>query len=510
MDLNSIDILIFIGFFVVVVGVSLYKSRGEENSEDYFLAGRGLTWPLIGISIVAANLSTEQFVGMAGQAAGSAGIAVSLWQLTGSVGVVIIAFTLLPRFLRAGIYTMPEYLEYRYNGAARAIMAIFTTIIYVVVTITAVLYSGGLTMHTIFGMDLTTAVWFVGGIAALYTIWGGLKAIAWADLFQGSGLILGGLLTMVLGFYAVGGMDSFLDHNSEKLHLILSADHELLPWTGVVGGMWIPILYYCGLNQFIVQRTLAAKSLSEGQLGLIFAAAIWLAVPFVIVFPGMMADQLYGAELANPDQAYPTLIQRLIPLGARGLIFAALAGAVVSSLASMLNSASTVFTMDLYNRYLHRDSSQSHLVKLGRIMTLVFVVIGCILAPELANPKFKGVFNFIQEFQGYISPGIVAVFVMGFFLKRAPGMAGVIGLLVSAPIYGFQHWQFGDVHFLLRMLYTFVSVSAVMGVLTLAFPLSEPRVMPVREDIDLRTNPVAKVCAALVLIAVTIITFLFW
>ncbi len=263
--LNWIDISVFVGFFAVVIGVSMFKSRREKSSEDYFLAGRGLTWPLIGLSIVAANISTEQFVGMAGQGAGSVGLAVSNWQLAGTVGIVIIAFTLLPRFLKSGIYTMPEYLEYRYNVTARALMAIVTVVIYVAVLLTAVLYSGGLTLRTLFGIRLHHAVWAIGIIAALYTTWGGLKAVAWADLFQGMALLLGGLAIFGMGLKACGGWQIFSTLNADKLHMILPAGHPDLPWTGVLSGMSIVILYYCGLNQFIVQRNLAAKTLRDGQ-----------------------------------------------------------------------------------------------------------------------------------------------------------------------------------------------------------------------------------------------------
>ena len=303
------DIGTFCVFILTVVVFSMYKSRLERTSEDYFLAGRSLKWWLIGFSIVAANLSTEQFVGMAGQGAGSVGLAVSSWQLTGSIGIVIVAFFFLPRFLRSGIYTMPEYLEYRYNPAARGIMAFYTMVIYVAVTITAVLYSGGLTLQTIFDMNLTQSVWIIGGLAAVYTTWGGLKAVAWADLFLGSALMAGGLITMMLGFNAVGGLSSFFEHNAGRLHMILPADHPDIPWTALLIGMWIPIFYYCGLNQFIVQRTLAAKTLRQGQLGIIFAAFLWLLVPFAIVFPGIMAFQLYGDRLSSADQAYPMLIR---------------------------------------------------------------------------------------------------------------------------------------------------------------------------------------------------------
>jgi len=508
--LNWIDVLIAVCFYGLVITVSMVKSRREEDSEDYFLAGRGLKWPLIGLSIVAANISTEQFVGMAGQAAGSVGLAVSAWQLTGAVGIVIVAFTLLPRFLRAGIYTMPEYLEYRYNALARAIMAVFTMIIYVAVTITAVLYSGAIALATIFGMHLVAAVWAIGVVAALYTTWGGLRAVAWADLFLGTALIVGGLVTLYLGLDAVGGVDSFVAANADKLHMVLPSDHPLLPWTGVLLGMWIPILYYTGLNQFIVQRTLAAENLKQGQLGIVFAGALWVIVPFAIVVPGIIASQLYGARLGTPDEAYPTLIRTLMPVGVRGFMLAAIAGAVISSLASMLNSASTIFTMDLYRQHLNRDASQRTLVIMGRSMTLVFVVIGCVLAPSLADPRFQGVFNYIQEFQGYISPGILAAFLVGFAVPRAPASAGVAALLTSAPLYGLLQWQWGEVHFLIRMLITFGAVSALMLFLTALRPLPEPRVMPVREDVDLRGSVLARWLGGAVVASVIAFFVIFW
>ncbi len=511
MELSLLDLAAFAGAIGFVVVFSMYKSRsGGATGEDYFLAGRGLTWPLIGLSIVAANLSTEQFVGMAGQGAGNAGLAVSNWQLTGAVGVVVVAFVFLPRFLRAGIYTMPEYLEYRYNTWARALMAVYTVVIYVLVTTATVLYSGALTLHTIFGLPMTGAVWLIGGVAAVYTVWGGLKAVAWADLIQGAGLLLGGLLTMVLGFRAVGGVDAFFAHNADRLHMILPADHPVLPWTGLLAGMWIPIFYYCGLNQFIVQRALAAKSLRQGQLGVIFAGALWLLVPFFIVFPGIMAAQLYGDTLSTPDQAYPTLLREIIPRGLRGLMLAALAGAVISSIASMLNSASTVFTMDLYRRYAHPGASQGLLVGMGRAATLVFLVMGCLIAPFLANPRFGGIFNYIQEFQGYISPGILAVFVFGFAVPRAPAFSGVAALLLAPLVYGALQWGMGDVAYLHRMAITFGVALAAMAVMTLAAPAKEPKVLPVREEMDMRTDKVAVAAAAAVFAGIGAFYAVFW
>lgn len=507
--LNWVDITVFVMFFAVVVSVSMFKSRREKNSEDYFLGGRGLIWPLIGISIVAANISTEQFVGMAGQGAGSVGLAVSNWQLFGSIGIVLISFTLLPRFLKAGIYTMPEYLEYRYNKAARSIMAVITVIIYVGVLLTAVLYSGGLTLNTIFGLDLRQAIWLIGIIAALYTAWGGLKAVAWADLFQGVGLLLGGLFIFYVALQACGGWEKFATVNAGSLHMILPASHPDLPWTGVILGMPIVLIYYCGLNQFIVQRNLAAKTLRDGQLGMILAGAIWMLVPFAIVMPGIMSAQLYGDRLrSNPDQAFPTLIRELIPLGVRGYIFAAIAGAVVSSLASMLNSAATIVTMDLY-RPLSPNASQKRLVLMGRVLTLVFVSIGCLMAPELANPSFKGVFNFIQNFQGYIWPGVVAAFVGGMILKRAPEISGAV-VLVAGPVIYRLFQTFSGLHFLIQVALTFAILCAVMAALTLLKPLPAAKTLPVRKEMAMRTEPVVYWVGALVIAVVGLFYAIFW
>ncbi len=517
MQLGALDIGVFVAFFVVVVGVSMYKSRRGKTGEDYFLAGRSLLWPFIGLSLIAANISTEHFVGMAGQGAGVAGMAIASYEWIAAITLVFVAIFFLPRFLRSGIFTIPEYLEYRYNPAARAIMAFYTMVIYIGVTISAVIYSGGLTLQTIFGdlgnhQHLLYGIWVIGGIAALYTIWGGLKAVAWADLFQGSALIIGGAITMVLGFKAIG-VNNFFETNADKLHMILPKGHSVLPWTALVIGLWIPNFYYWGLNQYITQRTLAAKSLKQGQLGIIFAAGLKLIIPFIIIFPGMMSLQLYGSQMtgeSGTDAAYPLLIKNLVSPGIRAFIFAAISGAVISSLASMLNSASTIFTMDLFKRHFKNDASDKTLIWTGRTTTAIFVVIGMFIAPYLGDERFKGIFTYIQEFQGYISPGILAVFVFGMIFKRAPAAAGVTGLILTVPIYGFLQLQFGYIAFLNRMAITFVIILIVMGIITKLKPLAEPKVMPVREEFDMRPAP-SVVWLGAIVIAITIVLYIiFW
>jgi SSS family solute:Na+ symporter len=264
------------------------------------------------------------------------------------------------------------------------------------------------------------------------------------------------------------------------------------------------------LNQFIVQRTLAAKTLEHGQLGIIFAAGMWLLVPFAIVFPGIMSFQLYGDTFTTADQAYPTLIRNLIPLGLRGFIFAALSGAVISSLASMLNSAATIFTIDLYKGFWKKDASEKQLITLGRVMTIVFVLAGCLIAPHLNDPRFGGVFKYIQEFQGYISPGILAAFVFGFVVKKAPPSAGVTALLLCVPVYGFLQWQFGEIAFLNRMAITFIIVIAAMAVLTKINPLHKPLGMPKKNDYSLKPSRRVIYLAVLIICGVLSLYAIYW
>jgi SSS family solute:Na+ symporter len=332
---------------------------------------------------------------------------------------------------------------------------------------------------------------------------------------------------MVIGFHAVGGVGSFLEHNADKLHMILPSDHPVLPWTALVIGLWIPNFYYWGLNQYITQRTLAAKTLRQGQVGIIFAAALKLLIPFIIIFPGIMAFQLYESQLTAPgattDAAYPLLIRNLIPAGVRGFIFAAIAGAVISSLASMLNSASSIFTMDLYKRHWKKDASGRALVTMGRTSTLIFVIIGCLIAPNLNHPSLQGIFTYIQEFQGFISPGILAAFAFGFIFKRAPESAGVAALILNPiiyaillvfygnlPIFNKLGITIGQIAFLNRMAITFVVIILVMSMLTFLKPLKEPKAMPVRKEFDMKPTP-SVVWLGIAVIVITLILYvIFW
>ena len=499
MALVSWDAAAFGAFIALVVGVSLYQGRKEDTSEDYFLAGRNLTWWLIGFSLIASNISTEHFVGMAGSGFGVSGLAVASYEWIAAASLVFVGLWLLPRYLELGIYTMPEFLEHRFGVAARTLMAVYMLLAYVGVAMAAVLYSGALGLATIFGLDLVLGIWLIGLLAGAYTIYGGLKAVVWSDLIQGAALLVGGTVVMVLGFERVGGVRAFLDTNADKLHTILPADHPEIPWTALLLGIWIPNMFYWGCNQFIIQRTLGARSLRAGQRGIMFAAAIKLLIPFIIIFPGIMAFQLFGDRISDGDQAYAVLIQELLPPGLRGILFAALFGAVMSSLDSMLNSASTIFTMDLYKRRFRADASGEHYVRVGRIATGALVIVACLLAPLPAS--FEGVFNYIQMIWGFVSPGVVAVFCFAFLVPKAPHAAALVGLALGVPVYGGLLWALPDVAFLNHMAVTFLVVIAAMTVVTFMRPRETPFRFERKSDIDLTPDPWARPLGMGVLLA---------
>ncbi len=607
-SLSAIDIAIFVLFVAAVITVGLTKSRHEKDSESYFLAGRGLQWWLIGFSLIAANISTEQFVGMSGQAADYVGLAIASYEWMAAVTLVVVAFFFLPRFLRSGVFTAPEFLRVRFNDWARFIMAVFTMIMYVGVTISAVIYSGALTLSTLFpGVGLGVAAWIIGSIAAIYVVSGGLKAVAWADLIQGSALILAGAILLVLALrllgqtpvselaYAgtagnvpdtAGGWTKLMELNADKLHMVLPSWDLVLPWTALVVGLWIPNFYYWGLNQYIIQRTLGAHSLAEGQKGTVFAAGLKLLIPFVIVLPGIAAFNLFSREMADEaardpqilqgneeawvqfqaarddpaappvifdydqawayahparadsleahnrlveahagrsvghvrlvgykyDTALPLLIARAVPtgVGLQGFILAALLGAVVSSLASMLNAASTIFTMDLWRRYVRPMASEMALVVTGRTTVAIFAAIGCVVAPLLGNPRFGGIFTFIQEFQGFISPGILAVFLFGFFVKRANRWSGAVGLLACPLVFGLLKASLPSLAFLDRMAVSFFIVLAILTVMTVLSPKKDADELEQAPDIQLTSSRGAMVAGGVVVALTVTLYAVFW
>jgi SSS family solute:Na+ symporter len=429
MQFTTLDVGIFLAYFVAVAVIAVVASRRETDAADYFLAGRNLPWWLIGISLIASNISTEHFVGMAG-AGVDFGLAIASYEWMAAITLVIVARWFLPKYLEGRITTMPEYLEQRFDWRARGFLAAYMLLAYVFVAMATVLYAGGLALQTIFDLPLGWGIVILAVFAGAYTAYGGLKAVVWSDLLQGTILVIGGALTTIYGLRAIGGWDALMDQAGDKFHTVLPLDHPELPWFAIFfGGLWIANIFYWGCNQFITQRTLAARDLRQGQYGIIFAAYIKLLIPLIVVVPGIIAWLLYAPELERSDMAYPLLIERLLPSGLTGLMFAALLAAIMSSLDSMLNSAATIFTIDLYQRHLKPEASQRHLIAVGRISTGGFLVIAALWAPVLLN--FERVFSYIQEFWGLITPGVTVVFLVGLFWKRATASAAAWALAAT-------------------------------------------------------------------------------
>ncbi|MGD1946799.1 MAG: sodium/sugar symporter [Croceivirga sp.] len=455
------DYAIFVGYACLILGVGLWVSRtkkGEEkNAEDYFLASRSLPWWAVGASLIAANISAEQFIGMSGSGF-ALGLGIASYEWMGAVTLLVVGKYFLPIFIEKGLYTIPEFVEKRYSTNLKSILAVFWISIYVFINLTSVLYLGGLALETILGVDMFYAIIGLALFSAAYSLYGGLSAVAWTDIIQVVFLVLGGLATTYLALNSVSGGEGVLaglqhifDTAPDHFDMILdksNPEYINLPGIGVlIGGMWVANLYYWGFNQYIIQRTLAAKSLRESQKGILFAAGLKLIIPLVVVIPGIAAYVVVNDPqilaglgeqgLANipssgaSDKAYPWLMQ-FLPTGLKGVAVAALTAAIVSSLASMLNSTSTIFTMDIYREYFNKNASDRTTVGVGRLSAAVALIIATVIAPLLAG--LDQAFQFIQEYTGVVSPGILGVFLLGLFWKKTTNRGAIIGALVSIPI----------------------------------------------------------------------------
>ena len=443
MNLQPLDLAVVAIYAIVLMSLAQWVSREkaghEKDSSDYFLAGRSLPWWAIGASLIAANISAEQIIGMSGSA-WVMGIAIGAYEWMAAITLVIVGKWLLPVFLKHKIYTMPQFLEERFDHRVRNVMAMFWLGIYVFVNLTSILWLGALAVETVTGVGLTTGMIALAAFAVAYSLYGGLKAVALTDIIQVTLLVLGGILIAIIalnevsgGQGTVAGFQMLLEKTPERFDLIFTKDsphYMSLPGISVlVGGMWIMNLSYWGFNQYIIQRALAAKSTQEAQKGIMFAAFLKMLMPLIIVLPGVAAAIL-APDLIAPDRAYPT-VMNLLPVGILGLVFAALIAAIISSLASMMNSISTIFTMDLYRHFAGGEKSERQLVTVGRIVSLSAMVIALILAKPLLG-NFKEAFQYIQEFTGLFTPGICALFLLGFFWKKTTANAALATAIGSA------------------------------------------------------------------------------
>ncbi|GAL82087.1 predicted sodium-dependent galactose transporter [Algibacter lectus] len=430
MEMTFLDTAVFTGgYFVLVFGIGIgitFFLKKKQSSQDYFFASNSLPWWVIGSSVIAANISAEQFIGMTGSGY-AIGLGIATYEWLGALGLLIIAKYFLPIYLKNGIYTMPGFLEKRYDSRLRVSLAVFWLLVYWFVNLSSVFYLGALVLQGILGLDLVQWIYILALISGLYAVIGGLKAVAYTDVVQVIFLVFGGLMTTYFALKAVSnstdvflGLEMLFDKAPEKFDLILEKsdpNYKYLPGLGVIfGGLWVANIAYFGCNQYIIQRSLAAKSIKEAQKGMALAAFMKLFIPLIVVIPGIAAFVL-NAGIDKPDEAYPWLLNTFIPSGFKGLALAALVAAIVSSLSSMVTSASTIFTFDIYKPMINKTATDDKLVVVGRIMSAVSLIIAVLVAPMLSS--LDQAFQFIQDFTGMVTPGIVVVFLFGLFWKKA-------------------------------------------------------------------------------------------
>ena len=446
--LQPTDYIVFLIYFVIVAGYGLWiynrKRKAAEGSKDYFLAEGSLTWWAIGASLIASNISAEQFIGMSGSGF-KMGLAIASYEWMASATLIIVAVFFMPVYLRNKIYTMPQFLQQRYNGTVAMIMAVFWLLLYVVVNLTSILYLGALAISSISGNNLTICMYVLAIFAVIITL-GGMKVIGYTDIIQVFFLILGGLVTTYLALNlvsekfgttgVVNGFGLMVNHAGDHFHMILKRDNpsylDLPGLTVLIGGLWIANLNYWGCNQYITQRALGAD-LPTARNGILFASFLKLLMPVIVVLPGIAAyvlhqqgsftTELLQNDEVNPDKAYPLLLN-LLPVGLKGLAFAALTAAVVASLAGKANSIATIFSLDIYKKKINPAADEAKVVTIGKITVVVAMLIAIIIAPLMGIDK-KGGFQYIQEYTGFVSPGIFAMFIMGFFWKKTTSSAAL-------------------------------------------------------------------------------------
>ncbi len=538
-NLSQIDLIVVILYAIGIFGLAQWVSREkaghQKDSSDYFLASKNLPWWAIGASLIAANISAEQIVGMSGSGY-AIGLAIASYEWMAAATLLIVGKWFLPIFLANKIYTMPQFLEQRFGPTIRTVMAIFWLALYIFVNLTSIIWLGSIAVTQVAGVNQDVALVGLGAFALLYQLRGGLKAVALTDIVQVTLLVLGGLVIAWLTLGKIGGDAGVLGGFAEltrrapdHFDMILSPDspyYKDLPGIAVlVGGMWIANLSYWGFNQYIIQRALAAKSLPEAQKGVIFAGFLKLVMPIIIVLPGIAAVVL-APDLAKPDQAYPTMMA-LLPTGLLGLVFAALIAAIIASTASKINSIATIFTLDLYAKRkgvqsraedaAGTDAHERHLVLVGRIAAAVSIVLAMATARPLLG-SLDQAFQYIQEFSGFVTPGITVIFLLGLFWKRATE-AGALTGAVASVLLSFVFWFPADwggsaalnaVPFMNRMSIVFFASLALAVVVSLARPAPTASNLISMEGVSFRTTTGFNIAAAIIVLILIALYATWW
>ena len=550
------DYIVFLIYFVIVAfyGYWIYhkKKKAQTDSKDFFLAEGALTWWAIGASLIASNISAEQFIGMSGSGF-KMGLAIATYEWMAAATLLVVAIFFMPIYLKNKIYTMPQFLTQRYNSTVSTIMAVFWLLLYVIVNLTSILFLGALAISTISGIPIGVCMVGLGIFAILITL-GGMKVIGYTDVIQVFFLTLGGLATTYLALELVSeqynttgilnGFSLMVDRASDHFTMVFDQDNpnylDLPGLTILLGGMWIVNLNYWGCNQYITQRALGAD-LPTARNGILFAAFLKLIMPVIVVLPGIAAFVLYQEgmfqsemtvdNVINPDRAYPVLLN-LLPVGLKGLSFAALTAAIVASLAGKANSISTIYTLDIYKKFINKNATEKDLVVVGRIAIVVAMLLAGLIAPFMGIDK-KGGFQYIQEYTGFVSPGIFAIFILGFFWKRTTANAALVAAIITFPLsllfkflpdfidlsllesFGFAarnpESAVFEIPFIDRMGFVFLIVVAVMVAISLMDPKSKnnPRGLEIDSGM-FKPHSAFAIGAIIVCVILTVLYTVFW
>lgn len=526
MGLATIDITVVVIYAIGIFGLAQWVSRekagaGPKNSTDYFLASKNLPWWAIGASLIAANISAEQIVGMSGSGY-AIGLAIASYEWMAAATLLIVGKFFLPIFLRNEIYTMPQFLERRYGPGIRTLMAVFWLVLYVFVNLTSIIWLGSVAVTKVAGVDQNVALVALGVFALLYQLRGGLKAVALTDIVQVTLLVMGGLVIAVLtlgrigeGHGIVAGFSRLMARAPDHFEMILDKGNphymDLPGLSVLIGGMWIANLSYWGFNQYIIQRALAAKSIDEAQRGMLFAAFLKLIMPIIIVLPGIAAVVL-APDLAKPDEAYPTMM-RMLPPGLLGLVFAALVAAIVASTASKINSIATIFTLDVWSKFRKSeqgsDAQERKLVLVGRVAAAVAIVLAILTARPLVGSSAQA-FQFIQEFTGFFTPGITVIFLLGLFWRRANEPGAIAAAVASVVLsWGFKVWMPG-IPFMDRMGLVFLAALALAVIVSLATPARRDKDTISTGDVRYATSAGFNAGAVAVVLVLCVLYAVFW
>jgi len=440
MDLTELDIGVFAAYALVILGLGAYAARkGSGTKRDYFLAGDKLPWWMIGGSIVASNISSHHLVGVMGTAYHRGFVSIVIEWGAILLGFNALLWIFLPFYLRNGFYTMPEFLEKRFGTAARTTYAALVLLTYVFVEVSAVLYLGGVALHSVVGTDIFWSIMVLALATGAYTIAGGLRAVIWTEMLQLIVLLAGGIALAFATIKKVGGWSAVIA-TSGDWHMLMPADDPDFPWTMYLGGVICISVFYCAANQFIVQRTLAAKSEWHARMGVVFADYLKFLIPLVIIVPGLVAPQLYPG-LASPDLVFPTLVKGLLSPGLVGLVMAALIAAVMSHVSGAVNSCTTIATIDFYLPFLRKDASEAQAVRFGRWAGVVVILLGIGCATLLISHKDKPVFLYLLDAYGYFTPGIATMFLLGILWKRTTHAGALVAGVLTIPLSaGLQWW----------------------------------------------------------------------